>query len=117
MRRGITHGPIALILLPVLLWALMIGFDRWQAWRGKRAAGRLPVHKGWLLALPYIGCLIPPALHWLNNSGLRLLDPINPRSFYGESIIIIDMWLWLALGVPVRRRSEARSVVNQRSGR
>src|SRR3546814_13580901 len=41
MRRGITHGPIALILLPVLLWALMIGFDRWQARRGKRPTGRL----------------------------------------------------------------------------
>ena len=28
MRRGITHGPIALLLLPLLLWGLMIAFDR-----------------------------------------------------------------------------------------
>src|SRR3546814_10990559 len=79
MRRGITHGPIALILLPVLLWALMIGFDRWQAWRGKRPTGRLPVHMGWLLALAYIGCLSHPALDWLNNYGIRLLEPFSPR--------------------------------------
>src|SRR3546814_10354598 len=62
MRRGITHGPIALLVLPILLWALMIGFDRWQERRGKRPAGRLPVHKGWLIAPAYIGCLSPPAL-------------------------------------------------------
>src|SRR3546814_12675230 len=78
MRRGITHGPIALILLPVLLWALMIGFDRWQAWRGKRPAGRLPVHTGWLLALAHIGCPRHPALACLHNSGVRLLEPFRP---------------------------------------
>ena len=51
MRRGISHGPIALILLPIVLWGVMLAFDRWQARRGKRPAGRLPVHKGWLLVL------------------------------------------------------------------
>src|SRR3546814_12213399 len=90
MRGGITQGPIALILLPVLLGALMSGFDRWQAWRGKRPIGRLPVHMGWLLALAYIGCLSHPALDWLNNYGIRLLEPFSPRWFYGDSIFIID---------------------------
>lgn len=28
MRRGITHGPIALLVLPLLLWALLIALDR-----------------------------------------------------------------------------------------
>ena len=114
MRRGITHGPIALILVPVLLWALMIGFDRWQAWRGKRPAGRLPVHKGWLLALAYIGCLSHPALDWLNNYGVRLLEPFSPRWFYGDSIFIIDLWIWIALGVSVwlSLRRERRGVAN-----
>src|SRR3546814_18729927 len=77
----------------------MIGFDRWQAWRGKRPTGRLPVHKGWLLALAYIGCLSHPALDWLNNYGIRLLEPFSPRWFYGDSIFIIDLWIWIALGV------------------
>src|SRR3546814_8245587 len=30
MRRGLTHGPIALLVLPLLLWAAMLAFDRWQ---------------------------------------------------------------------------------------
>lgn len=99
MRRGITHGPIALILLPVILWAAMLAFDRWQARRGKRPASRLPIHRGWLLALAYIGFLSHPALDWLNNYGVRLLEPFSSRWFYGDSIFIIDPWIWIALGV------------------
>ena len=101
MRRGITHGPIALILLPILLWALMIGFDTWQAKRGKRPENRLPIHKGWLLALAYVGCLSHPALDWLNNYGIRLLEPFSHRWFYGDSIFIIDLWIWIALGLSI----------------
>lgn len=99
MRRGITHGPIALILLPILLWALMLAFDRWQERRGKRPSLRLPIHKGWLLALAYIGCFSHPALDWLNNYGIRLLEPFSQRWFYGDSIFIIDLWIWIALAV------------------
>ena len=100
-RRGITHGPIALVFLPILLWAAMIAFDRWHGRRSKRPAKRLPlpIHKGWLLALAYIGCLSHPALDWLNNYGIRLLEPFSPQWFYGDNIFIIDLWLWIALGL------------------
>lgn len=111
MRRGITHGPLALLILPLILWALMLAFDRWQVRRGKRPADRLPVHKGWLLALAYIGCLSHPALDWLNNYGIRLLEPFSPRWFYGDSIFIIDLWIWIALGLSIwlsLRRERAR---------
>ncbi len=97
MRRGITHGPIALLVLPILLWAAMIAFDRWQDRRGKRPAARLPIHGGWLLALAYIGCLSHPALDWLNNYGIRLLEPFSHRWFYGDTLFIIDVWIWIAL--------------------
>ena len=114
MRRGITHGPIALLILPLILWGLMLAFDRWQSQRGKRPAERLPVHKGWLLALAYIGCLSHPALDWLNNYGIRLLEPFSPRWFYGDSIFIIDLWIWIALGVSVwlSLRRERREIAN-----
>lgn len=116
MRRGITHGPIALILLPILLWALMLAFDRWQTRRGKRPADRLPVDKGWLLALAYIGCLSHPALDWLNNYGIRLLEPFSHRWFYGDSIFIIDLWIWIALAVSIwlSLRGERRGAANWR---
>ncbi len=114
MRRGITHGPIALLLLPILLWALMLAFDRWQDRRGKRPATRLPIDRRWLLALAYIGCLSHPALDWLNNYGIRLLEPFSHRWFHGDSIFIIDLWIWIALAVSVwlSLRRERRGIAN-----
>ena len=51
MRRGITHGPIAMVVLPLVLAGGLWWFDKWQAGRGKRPGGRAPVHFGWLFAL------------------------------------------------------------------
>ncbi len=97
-RRGITHGPPALILLPLILAGLLYGFDRWQASRGKRLEGRLPVNFKWLYALSFIGCLTHPALDWLNVYGIRLLEPFSSRWFYGDTLFIIDVWLWALMG-------------------
>ena len=110
LRRGITHGPIAMLVLPLLLTGVMIWFDRWQTKRGKRPADRLPIHKGWLLALAYIGCLSHPALDWLNSYGIRLLEPFSSQWFYGDSIFIIDIWIWAAFiaGVWLSRRREKK---------
>lgn len=114
IRRGITHGPIAMLVLPLLLTGIMIWFDCWQTRRGKRPAGRLPIHKGWLLALAYIGCLSHPALDWLNSYGIRLLEPFSSQWFYGDSIFIIDIWIWAALiaGLWVSRRRENKGTDN-----
>ncbi|MEY4951726.1 MAG: hypothetical protein RL299_150, partial [Pseudomonadota bacterium] len=47
-RRGITHGPPAMLLLPLILAVLLWCFDRWQTVRGKRPEARLPVSFKWL---------------------------------------------------------------------
>ena len=93
-RRGITHGPIAWVLLPLILAALLWGFDRWQTARGKRPEGRLQVSFKWLFLLSFIGCLTHPALDWLNVYGIRLLEPFSREWFYGDTLFIIDVWLW-----------------------
>ena len=100
-RRGITHGPPALVILPLILAGVLYGFDLWQAKRGKRPEGRLPVHFGWLFALSFIGCLTHPALDWLNVYGIRLLEPFSSQWFYGDTLFIIDVWLWALLGFAV----------------
>ena len=111
LRRGLTHGPIAMLVLPLLLWGIMLAFDRWQTQRGKRPEKRLPVHKGWLLALAYIGCLSHPLFDWFNSYGIRLLEPFSSQWFYGDTLFIIDVWLWAALilGVWLSLRGERRT--------
>lgn len=93
-RRGITHGPLALLVLPVLLGAVMLA---WDGWRRTHNPHRPAVHRGWLLALAYIGTLSHLALDWLNNYGIRLLAPFSGQWFYGDSIFIIDVWLWVGM--------------------
>ncbi len=109
-RRGWTHGPIALLLLPMLLALIMVRYDRWQARRGTRPAARLPVRPGRLLGLAYIGILSHPLMDWLNVYGIRCLMPFSDRWFYGDVLFIIDIWLWSALGIGIwmSRRRERR---------
>lgn len=103
MRRGLTHGPIALALLPLVLAASLWWFDRWQARRGKRPETRPAVRFGWLAALCYLGTLSHPLFDWFNSYGIRLLEPFSSRWFYGDTLFIIDIWIWIALGVSLWR--------------
>lgn len=109
-RRGITHGPPALVLLPLVLAGLLWGWDRWQTRRGTRPEGRLPVRFGWLYAMAFIGCLSHPFFDWLNVYGIRLLEPFSSQWFYGDTLFIIDPWLWALLIAAIwvsRRREKA----------
>ncbi len=109
-RRGITHGPPALVLLPLVLAGLLWAFDRWQTRRGTRPEGRLPVRFGWLYAMAFVGCLSHPFFDWLNVYGIRLLEPFSSEWFYGDTLFIIDPWLWAMLIASIwvsRRREKA----------
>lgn len=107
MRRGWTHGPVGILVLPAILTFLLVWFDRWQARRGVRPQTRLPVLPGQLLLLAYIGALTHPLLDLMNNWGIRLLMPFSERWFYGDTLFIVDPLIWLALGIGIwlsRRR-------------
>lgn len=101
LRRGVTHGPIAMVVLPLLLWGAILWFDRWQMKRGTRPTARPPLDKYWLLALAYIGCLTHPLFDWFNSYGIRLLEPFSSQWYYGDTLFIIDIWIWIALGLGV----------------
>jgi inner membrane protein len=110
MRRGITHGPIAMVLLPLALTALLLAWDRWQTRRGTRPPDRLTVKPGWLLVLAAIGTLSHPLFDWMNNYGVRLLEPFSSQWFYGDVLFIIDPWLWaLLIGAVWRSRRRERA--------
>jgi inner membrane protein len=136
-RRGWTHGVLAQALLPVALTAAIAGIARLRgsrrADRDSRRTDRLdsrgadprhdaeadpphqssdpPLRVGWLLALCYVGVYSHVFLDYLNNYGVRLLNPIDWRWWYGDAVFIVDPWLWLTLGLGVwlaRRQKRPR---------
>lgn len=99
LRRGVTHGAIALVLLPWALAGTMLLYDRL---RRRRHPDRGPPPRfAVLLALSYVGVLSHPLLDWLNTYGVRLLEPFSGRWFYGDTLFIIDPWMWLLAGCSV----------------
>lgn len=96
LRRGWTHGPLALLALPFLLTALALAWDRWV--RRRRAPRAEPARAVPLFLLALLGTATHPALDWLNNYGIRLLMPFDGRWFYGDALFIVDPWVWLGLG-------------------
>lgn len=97
-RRGWTHGPLALLVLPVALTGLLVAFDRWQEKRGKRPLSRSPVLPFSLYWLSLLGFVSHDLLDFLNTYGIRLLMPFSGEWFYGNTLFIIDLWIWLVLG-------------------
>jgi inner membrane protein len=106
-RRGWTHGPLGILLLPPLWTALLVLYDRR---RRRRGTSGLPAPAGRLLALTYVGCLTHPLLDWLNTYGVRLLMPFDGSWYYGDTLFIIDPWLWLILGGAAYLGSDRRGV-------
>jgi hypothetical protein len=49
--------------------------------------------------LAYVGWISHPLLDLLNTYGIRLLMPFSERWFYGDTLFIIDVWLWTALSL------------------
>jgi inner membrane protein len=113
-RRGWTHGPIAMVLLPFALTGALLAWDRWVRRRGKRGATRAPLDPRATLLIAFIGVLSHPMLDWLNTYGIRLLMPFSRDWFYGDAVFIIDPWLWLLLAaalVPWRRTPRRVQVI------
>jgi len=111
-RRGWTHGPLAMAALPFAVVGLCMACDRWI--RRRRHPLVAPVNSRTLLLVATIGVLSHPALDWLNTYGIRLLKPFSDVWFRGDSLFIIDPWLWLILAIGLiaarRRKPDASRV-------
>jgi inner membrane protein len=99
-RRGWTHGILALVFWPFLLTGAMMLLDR-ALRRLRRASLPTGVVPGQLLLLSCVSIWSHPALDTLNTYGVRWLMPFSGRWFYGDTLFIVDPWIWLALGLGV----------------
>ncbi|MEW6323379.1 MAG: metal-dependent hydrolase [Acidobacteriota bacterium] len=93
VRRGWTHGVLALAVLPAVLAGLMLALDR-----ALERRHRPPANLAGLLQLSYLGALSHVLLDWLNSYGIRLLMPFSGRWFYGDALYIVDPWMYMWLG-------------------
>lgn len=91
-RRGWTHGVLALGLLPLVLTGIFLALDRLRP-------GERRVDARWMLVLSAVSVWSHPTLDWLNTYGMRWLMPFSGKWFYGDAVFIMDVWLWLVLGV------------------
>lgn len=99
-RRGWTHGPLAMLVLPLALSGLMLLWDRHvrQPRARRRGAPCTPVSGRGLLVVAAVGTWSHPLLDLLNSYGVRLLMPFSGRWFYGDALYIVDPWMYLTLG-------------------
>lgn len=119
MRRGYTHGILALFVLPLLLAGCVALWHRWRTRAGGagRAGGTVaadapPFRPGVILGLALLATWLHPFFDWLNTYGVRLLMPFDQRWFYGDTLFIVDPWFWLltAAGVVMARSHGWRAI-------
>lgn len=94
-RRGWTHGILALVVLPVILTGFIALWHRYVANAGSETTPNVAYRPAVILALSAVAILTHPLLDWLNTYGVRLLMPFSGDWFYGDTLFIIDPWLWL----------------------
>jgi inner membrane protein len=92
VRRGWSHGVLAMLVLPVLLTAAVW---LWHRWRGHLHERPVAFRPATLLLLSFAAVLSHPLLDWLNTYGVRLLMPFDGTWFYGDTLFIMDPWMWL----------------------
>ena len=90
-HRGFTHGIGGMLIMPFVAVAIM-----W-AWEKLRPGKEGPIRPAGLLLACFIGVLSHPALDFLNTYGVRLLEPFSHRWFYGDTLFIVDPWIWIML--------------------
>ena len=89
-HRGYTHTVVAAIAGGVLAWIVA-----WLAWRWRAGASPARDEARWLLALLLVSTLSHLVLDWTNSYGVHPFWPVDDRWFYGDSVFIVEPWLWV----------------------
>jgi inner membrane protein len=106
-RRGVTHGFLALVILPFVLAGIMWAWD--QSVRRRRRPDAAPADFQQLAILSGIAMITHPTLDFMNTYGMRWLMPFVDRWFYADGLFIIDLWILIALGFGVFWARRART--------
>lgn len=111
-RRGITHGVLALVVLPFVLAGIMWLWD--ARVRRRRSPDLEPADYRQLVILSAVSILTHPTLDFMNTYGMRWLMPFVDKWFYADGLFIVDIWILLALGAGVFWSRHTKSVAPAR---
>lgn len=105
-HRGYTHTLLAaLIWIPLLSGAAILG------WRRMRPDAIPPVQRNsdprWLVLLSGVAVLSHILLDATNDYGVHPLSPFAHQWMYGDSVFIIEPWLWV-MAIPALLRNNGR---------
>ena len=109
LRRGVTHGFPALVILPFVLAGLVLLYDRQI--RLRRSPGAAPADFRQLTLLAALSIWTHPSLDFMNTYGMRWLMPMVNKWFYADGLFIVDLWILIALGLGLwvsRRRGSVK---------
>lgn len=106
-RRGVTHGFLALAILPFVLAGIMRLWD--VRVRRRRDPLAPPADFRQLVILAGIAIATHPTLDFMNTYGMRWLMPFADKWYYADGLFIVDLWLLVALvtGVVWSRRTHS----------
>jgi inner membrane protein len=108
VRRGATHGFLALAILPFVLAWLMRAYDRNV--RLRRDPTATPADFRQLALLSALAIWTHPTLDYMNTYGMRWLMPFVNKWFYADALFIVDVYLLIILGTAVWWSKRAKTV-------
>jgi inner membrane protein len=104
-HRGYTHTVIGVVIGATLVWGAAL--LAWR-WRGRETSERADVR--WLLALLLVSTMSHLVLDWTNSYGVHPFWPFDDRWRYGDSVFIVEPWLWIVSVPALVAASRSRAV-------
>ena len=104
-HRGYTHTVVGVVIGAILVWLATL-----LAWRWRSRQWVVRGEAGWLLALLAVSTFSHLALDWTNSYGVHPFWPFDDRWYYGDSVFIVEPWLWVVSVPALVAASSARAV-------
>lgn len=112
-HRGYTHTLLAVSIGIVATWGCALALWRWK-YRTDASVPDSAADRGWLFAVIAVAAASRLLLDWTNDYGIHPFSPANNAWHYGDTIFIVEPWLWIVAIPPLlfaARHTAARVVL------
>lgn len=106
-HRGYTHTGVAMLAGVPLLWIAARTLRSRMLAPLERSFGDPGSDSRWLLLIAATTILSHLLLDWTNDYGVHPLAPFSDTWFYGDTVFIVEPWLWTA-ALPMLIRATAK---------